>query len=154
LTAQAFMRTLDRPGLERVAGGSALQAYVPDSAVVQREIKGWAGRRVAEGGAPGTRRVGEGGNMEAERVEAALHDWPQAPFERKIETDANYKRMLQDGIRHLDAVRLGVASHNIFDLAYGLALAAEADAGDRVQFEMLEGMANHQRRALLEKVRG
>ena len=41
----------------------------------------------------------------------------------------------------------------MFDLAYGLVLAAAAKAGDRVQFEMLEGMANHQRRALLEQTR-
>jgi RHH-type transcriptional regulator, proline utilization regulon repressor / proline dehydrogenase / delta 1-pyrroline-5-carboxylate dehydrogenase len=154
LTAQAFMRTLDRRGLENVSAGIALQAYVPDSATVQREINEWAERRIAKGGAPVTIRVVKGANMEAERVDAALHDWPQAPFERKIETDANYKRMLQEGMRHLHAVRLGVASHNLFDLAYGLVLAAEADAADRVQFEMLEGMANHQRRALLERLKG
>ena len=82
----------------------------------------------------------------AERVDAALHDWPQAPFQYKIETDSNYKRMLQYGMAHLGAVRLGVASHNIFDLAYGLVLASRTDAEERVQFEMLEGMANHQRR--------
>src|SRR6185436_9660034 len=32
LTAQTFMRTLDRHGLEQVSGGIALQAYLPDSA--------------------------------------------------------------------------------------------------------------------------
>jgi RHH-type proline utilization regulon transcriptional repressor/proline dehydrogenase/delta 1-pyrroline-5-carboxylate dehydrogenase len=154
LTAQAFMRTLDRPGLEHVSGGIALQAYVPDSVLVHREINEWAERRVAKGGAPVTIRVVKGANMEAERVDAALHDWPQAPYERKIETDANYKRMLREGMEHLHAVRLGVASHNLFDLAYGLVLASNENAGARMQFEMLEGMANHQRRALLEQTRG
>jgi RHH-type proline utilization regulon transcriptional repressor/proline dehydrogenase/delta 1-pyrroline-5-carboxylate dehydrogenase len=154
LTAQAFMRTLDRPGLEHVSGGIALQAYVPDSVLVHREINEWAERRVAKGGAPVTIRVVKGANMEAERVDAALHDWPQAPYERKIETDANYKRMLREGMEHLHAVRLGVASHNLFDLAYGLVLASNENAGARMQFEMLEGMANHQRRALLEQIRG
>ena len=51
---------------------------------------------------------------------------------------------------NLAAVRLGVASHNLFTLAYGLVLAAQRGGFDRVQFEMLEGMANHQRRALVE----
>ena len=62
--------------------------------------------------------------------------------------------MLHEAMRpeNLAAVRVGVASHNLFDVAYGLVLAAEAQAGDRVQFEMLEGMANHQRRALFEEV--
>jgi RHH-type proline utilization regulon transcriptional repressor/proline dehydrogenase/delta 1-pyrroline-5-carboxylate dehydrogenase len=155
LTAQAFMRTLDRPGLKNVSGGIALQAYVPDSAQVQREINDWARRRVASGGASVTIRIVKGANMEMERVEASVRDWPQAPFRTKRETDANYKRMLQEAMRpeNLVAVRVGVASHNLFDLAYGLVLAIEANAGDRVQFEMLEGMANHQRRALLEQTR-
>jgi RHH-type transcriptional regulator, proline utilization regulon repressor / proline dehydrogenase / delta 1-pyrroline-5-carboxylate dehydrogenase len=153
LTAEVFMRTLDRPGLESFGAGIALQAYVPDSAVVQREINAWARKRAARGGAPVTIRLVKGANMESERVDAVLHGWPQAPFQQKIQTDANYKRMLNEGIVNLDAVRLGVASHNLFDLAYGLVAAAEARAGDRVQFEMLEGMANHQRRALLEHSR-
>ncbi|HEV8544566.1 MAG TPA: bifunctional proline dehydrogenase/L-glutamate gamma-semialdehyde dehydrogenase, partial [Verrucomicrobiae bacterium] len=153
LTAEAFMRTLSRSGLEQVRAGIALQAYVPDSAAVQRKINDWARRRVSAGGAPVTIRLVKGANMEAERVDAAVHDWPQAPFRRKVETDANYKRMLREGVGHLDAVHLGVASHNLFDVAYGLILAQRARAEDRVQFEMLEGMANHQRRALLEQTR-
>lgn len=155
LTAQAFMRTLDRPGLGSVSAGLALQAYVPDSARVQREVTAWARRRVAAGGAPVTLRIVKGANMEMERVEASLGGWPQAPFRTKRETDANYKRMLRNALQpeNLAAVRVGVASHNLFDLAYGLVLAAATEAGDRVQFEMLEGMANHQRRALLEQTR-
>ena len=151
LTAEAFMRTLARPGLERVRAGIALQAYVPDSFRWQRRITDWAVARVAAGGSPVTIRIVKGANMEMERIDAALHDWPQAPFRTKLETDANYKRMLDYALRpeHLAAVHVGVASHNLFDVAYGLVLAAERQAGDRVQFEMLEGMANHQRRAVL-----
>ncbi len=153
LTAEAFMRTLDRKGLENVSAGIALQAYVPDSARVQRAINEWARARVARGGAPVTIRIVKGANMEMERVEASQRDWPQAPYKTKQQTDANYKRMLQEALRpeNLAAVRVGVASHNLIDLAYGLVLASEAMAGDRVQFEMLEGMANHQRRALVER---
>jgi RHH-type proline utilization regulon transcriptional repressor/proline dehydrogenase/delta 1-pyrroline-5-carboxylate dehydrogenase len=152
LTAAAFRDTLDRPGLRSIAGGIALQAYLPDSARVQRELNAWARRRVARGGAPITIRLVKGANLEAERVEAALRDWPQAPFQSKRETDANFQRMLHEALRpeNLEAVRIGVASHNLFSLAYAMVLAEELEAGDRVQFEMLEGMANHQRRALLE----
>ena len=152
LTAEAFMRTLDRPGLEKVSAGIALQAYVPDSARVLRELQAWAHRRIARGGSAITVRIVKGANMEMERVEASVRGWPQAPFKSKAETDANYKRMLTEAIteEHLAAVRIGVASHNLFDLAYGLVLAGAARAGDRVQFEMLEGMANHQRRALFK----
>src|SRR5260221_617027 len=155
LTAEAFMRTLDRPGLQHVSAGIALQAYIPDSARVQRRINEWARARVAAGGGAVTIRIVKGANMEMERVEASLRGWPQAPFKEKIETDANYKRMLHEALRpeNLAAARVGIASHNLFDVAYGLVLAREAGAGDRVQFEMLEGMANHQRRALFEHAR-
>src|SRR5689334_9146067 len=71
ITAEAFMRTLDRRGLEKVTAGIALQAYVPDSFHVQVEINKWARRRVAKGGAPVTIRVVKGANMEMERVEAS-----------------------------------------------------------------------------------
>jgi RHH-type proline utilization regulon transcriptional repressor/proline dehydrogenase/delta 1-pyrroline-5-carboxylate dehydrogenase len=153
LTADVFMRTLDRPGLAKIEAGIALQAYIPDSFGTQQRINAWARRRVDEGGAPVTIRVVKGANMEMERVEASLRGWPQAPYKTKRETDANYLRMLNEGFRpeNLAAVRLGIASHNVFSLAYGLVLAARAEAFDRVQFEMLEGMANHQRRALFER---
>lgn len=152
LTAEAFMRTLDRPGLESARAGMALQAYLPDSFATQQRLNAWARARLGRGGGPVTLRIVKGANMEMERVEASLRGWPQAPFKTKIETDANFKRMLIEGMKpeNLAAVHLGVASHNLFDMAYGLVLAAEAGAWDRVQFEMLEGMANHQRRALFD----
>ncbi len=155
LTAEAFMRTLERRGLERVSAGIALQAYIPDSFAMQKRLNDWARHRVSAGGAPITIRLVKGANMEMERVEASLRGWPQAPFRTKLETDANYKRMVQEGMKreNLAAVRLGIASHNLFDLAYGLALALENDGFNLVQFEMLEGMANHQRRALFELTR-
>ncbi|HEY3392583.1 MAG TPA: proline dehydrogenase family protein [Lacipirellulaceae bacterium] len=152
LTAEVFMRTLDRPGLEQARAGIALQAYIPDSFETQQRINGWARKRAAAGGSPVTIRLVKGANMEAERVEANIRGWPQAPYKTKLETDANYLRMLHEGLRaeNIAAVRLGIASHNLFTLAYGLVLATTGNALDRVQFEMLEGMANHQRRALFE----
>lgn len=155
LTAQAFMAALDRPGLESAGAGIVLQAYMPDSYQMQLRINEWARQRVARGGAPITLRLVKGANMEMERVEASLRGWPQAPYKTKQETDANFKRMLQEGMQseNLAAVRLGIASHNLFDLAYALQLGIDNDALDKIQFEMLEGMANHQRRALFELTR-
>ncbi|TWT36906.1 Bifunctional protein PutA [Posidoniimonas corsicana] len=152
LTAEAFMQTLDRPGLEGVHAGIVLQAYIPDSYGVQQRINAWARERVAAGGAPITMRIVKGANMEMERVEASIRGWPQAPYKTKLETDANYKRMLHEGLsdENRAAVRLGIASHNLFTLAYGLVASAHAGALADVQFEMLEGMASHQRRALFE----
>jgi RHH-type proline utilization regulon transcriptional repressor/proline dehydrogenase/delta 1-pyrroline-5-carboxylate dehydrogenase len=152
ITAEAFMQTLDRKGLEQARGGIALQAYVPDSYLWQLKINEWARKRVADGGTPITVRIVKGANMESERVEAASRGWPQAPYKDKLSTDANFKRMLHEAMRpeNIEAVHVGIASHNLFELAYALVLAAQGNCLDKLQFEMLEGMANHIRRALFE----
>ncbi|MDA7949896.1 MAG: bifunctional proline dehydrogenase/L-glutamate gamma-semialdehyde dehydrogenase [Pirellulaceae bacterium] len=152
ITSEVFMKTLDRPGMENIKAGIVLQAYIPDSYRVQKELLAWAKERVANGGAPLMMRIVKGANMEMERVEASIRDWPQAPYKRKIDTDANYKRMLHEGLKkeNLNAIHLGMASHNLFELSYSLVMAVENNALDRVHFEMLEGMASHQRRALYE----
>ena len=152
LTAEAFMRTLELPGLERVTAGIVLQSYIPDSFGYQKRLNEWARRRVAAGGAPVVLRLVKGANMEMERVEASVRGWPQAPYHTKLQTDANFKRMVQEAVKpeNIVAVHLGIASHNLFDLAYALTLAIENSILDKVQFEMLEGMANAQRRAVFE----
>lgn len=152
LTSAAFMSTLDRPGLEHARAGIALQAYIPDSFLVQQTLTQWAQGRIKQGGSPVTIRIVKGANMEMERVEASLRGWPQAPYKTKLETDANYKRMLFYGMQpdRIAAARIAVASHNLFEVAFALVLAKRLGVLDRVQFEMLEGMANHQRRALHE----
>lgn len=155
LTCELFMRTLSRSGLEGVSAGIVLQAYIPDSHRWQQELLGWARRRVDRGGGEITIRLVKGANLEMERHEASVRGWPLAPFETKADTDANYKRMLHTAMEkeNLAAARIGLASHNLFEVAYALVLAQERGALHRIQFEMLEGMANHQRRALAEEVR-
>jgi RHH-type proline utilization regulon transcriptional repressor/proline dehydrogenase/delta 1-pyrroline-5-carboxylate dehydrogenase len=155
LTADVFMQTLSRKGMENVRGGIALQAYIPDSSLVQETITQWAVDRCRKGGSPITIRIVKGANMELERVEASIRGWPQAPYRSKIETDSNYKRMVRYGLQseNIQAARLGIASHNLFDLAYAMTLACSQGALGMVQFEMLEGMANHQRRAMFELTR-
>jgi len=152
ITAEVFMRTLDE--LPECSAGIVLQAYIPDSFRMQQRLLDWARTRVTGGGAPVVLRIVKGANMEMERFEASLHGWPQAPYDQKIDTDANYKKMLHLGMQpeNLAAMRLGIATHNLFEISYALILAAEHEALDQVQFEMLEGMANHLRRALFEQI--
>ena len=50
--------------------------------------------------------------------------------------------------RNAEAVHVGVASHNVFDVAYALLLRAERALDDWVSFEMLEGMADPIRRVV------
>ena len=96
LTAEAFMRTLDRPGLGHVRAGIALQSYIPDSFRTLLVIQEWARKRGAAGGGRITIRLVKGANMESERVEASMRGWSQAPYQTKVETDANYKKMVHE----------------------------------------------------------
>jgi len=150
LTVEAFLRTLAEPEFRGLAAGIVLQAYLPDAHPVQRRITEWAQARVAAGGAPVKVRLVKGANLAMERVEAELHGWEQAPYATKAEVDANFRRMLlwatDEG--RPEAVRLGVGSHNLFDLALALALREERGLGDRLEIEMLEGMAPHQAEAV------
>jgi RHH-type proline utilization regulon transcriptional repressor/proline dehydrogenase/delta 1-pyrroline-5-carboxylate dehydrogenase len=156
LTVTAFREVLDEPEFRPLSAGIVLQAYLPDSHRVQRALTAWALARRGRGGAPIKLRIVKGANLAMERIEAAVHGWPQVPYETKIEVDANYKRMLEYGCRpeHAEAVHLGVASHNLFDVAYGLVLREVHHVEPWVEFEMLEGMANHQARAVQARAGG
>ncbi len=152
ITAAAFMRTLDQMEFKNFTAGMALQAYLPDSYHILQDITAWARKRVSDGGNPVKIRIVKGANMEMEQIEAALFDWPLAPFDSKVETDANWKRMVDFGMQpeNIKAVRLGIASHNLFDIAYAYLVARENKATDYFTFEMIEGMANHVRRTVAE----
>jgi RHH-type proline utilization regulon transcriptional repressor/proline dehydrogenase/delta 1-pyrroline-5-carboxylate dehydrogenase len=156
LTRAAFTEVLEEPEFHRLEAGIVLQAYLPDAWPVQRELNEWARRRVGRGGAGIKIRLVKGANLAMESVEAEIHDWPLAPYGSKAEVDANFKRMVHEGCRKENAssVRLGIASHNLFDIAYGLLLRAREGVEERVEFEMLEGMANHQARVVRDTAGG
>lgn len=156
LTCAAFQQVLNEPEFLKLEAGIVLQAYLPDSWPVQKTLNAWARDRVANGGATIKIRIVKGANLAMEKVESTLHDWPQAPYTCKADVDANFKRMLHEGCKpeSAKAVRLGVASHNLFDIAYAMLLRAREGVEDRVEFEMLEGMANHQARTVNEAADG
>src|SRR6266478_9096879 len=156
VTATAFREVLDEHEFLPLWAGIVLQAYVPESHRVQRALVAWAIERQRRGGAPIKIRVVKGANLAMERIEAAVHGWPQAPYTTKAEVDANFKRMLEYGClpERAQAVHLGIASHNLLDVAHGLLLRSEESVEPFVEFEMLEGMANHQARAVQARAGG
>ena len=148
LTKDLFMQVLDEPEFQSLSSGIVLQAYLPDSFDILKEITLWAMERVKKGGAPIKVRIVKGANMAMEQHEASLKHWAQAPYTKKVDTDANYKRMLlyASETQHAHAVHIGVASHNIFDIAFAMLLRLENQVEKEITFEMLEGMADHMRR--------
>jgi RHH-type transcriptional regulator, proline utilization regulon repressor / proline dehydrogenase / delta 1-pyrroline-5-carboxylate dehydrogenase len=91
-----------------------------------------------------------------EQVDATVHGWPLATYSHKVETDTNYKRVLDWALtpEHTDAVRIGVAGHNLFDVAYAWLLARSRHVDTRIEFEMLLGMATGQAEVVKRDVGG
>lgn len=150
LTKELFMRTLNEPEFLGYSAGIVLQAYLPDSFPIQKELTEWSMERVKRGGAPIKIRIVKGANLAMEQFEASVRVWEQAPYKSKQEVDANYKQMVTYGCipEHAHAVYLGIASHNLFDICYAILLRAENRLEKEIHFEMLEGMADHIRRAV------
>ncbi len=154
LTVEVFTRILDEPALRGLEAGIVLQAYLPDAQPALDRLTEWAQRRVDAGGARIKVRLVKGANLAMEHVDAVMHGWPAAPYSRKLDTDANYLRCL-DAALHPErtrAVRLGIAGHNLFDIAYAWLLAGERGVRDSIEFEMLLGMAQGQVEAVSREV--
>ena len=151
LTIAAFTAVLDEPEFAHVDAGIVLQAYLPDSHEAMEHLGQWAARRHERGGGTIKVRLVKGANLAMERVDAELHGWRQAPYPTKADVDASYKRLLESALRPewAGAVRVGLASHNLFDVAWGLVLRERMDDPERIEFEMLEGMAPAQARCCL-----
>ncbi|HET8933759.1 MAG TPA: proline dehydrogenase family protein, partial [Polyangiales bacterium] len=150
LTAALFQDMMAEPEFSALQACLVLQAYLPDSHRYQKELTRFAQARAQRGGAPLRIRIVKGANLAAERVESALRGWPLPILSDKAHVDANYRRMIEYACQpeHARALHLGVASHNLFDIAFALVLAATNGLGAELSFELLEGMADALRRAL------
>jgi RHH-type proline utilization regulon transcriptional repressor/proline dehydrogenase/delta 1-pyrroline-5-carboxylate dehydrogenase len=150
LTIAVFQRLLGQPQLRRLEAGIVLQTYLPDALGALQRLTAWATERVAGGGAPIKVRIVKGANLSMERVDAAIHGWPLATWGSKQESDTHYKRVLEWALRpeHTAAVRIGVAGHNLFDIAWSWLVAGRRGVRDRVDYEMLLGMAPGQAAAV------
>ncbi|MGA9715082.1 MAG: bifunctional proline dehydrogenase/L-glutamate gamma-semialdehyde dehydrogenase [Aeromicrobium sp.] len=140
LTIAVFIAIMDR--FPQLRAGIVLQAYLPDALGAMQHLQSWATVRRAAGGAPVKVRVVKGANLAMERVDATIHGWPLATWGSKVETDAGYKRVLDWALTpdRTDAVEIGVAGQNLFDIAYAWLLAGDRGVRDAVTFEVLLGM--------------
>ena len=148
LTVAAFKAILSEPSLHALTAGIVLQAYLPDAYEALQDLVAWATERKERGGSEIRIRLVKGANLAMEHVEAALAGWEQAPYESKADTDANYKQCVDWALtpERTEAVQIGVASHNLFDVAWADLLSRERGVEDRVSFEMLQGMVPAQAR--------
>ncbi len=146
LTLAVFTTILDEPEFRDLEAGIVLQAYLPDALGAMMRLQEWAAVRTAAGGAAIRVRVVKGANLPMERVDADIHDWPLATWSSKQASDASYKAVLDYALRpeHTANVRIGVAGHNLFDIALAWLLAERRGVTEGIDIEMLLGMATAQ----------
>lgn len=157
MTIAVFKRILDKPEFRNLEAGIVLQAYLPDTLAAMIDLTEWATRRRAEGGAAVKVRIVKGANLPMEQVQASVFGWPLATWGSKQDSDTNYKRMVNYALtpEHIDAVHVGVAGHNLFDVAHAWLLAKQRGidtTSGQLEFEMLLGMATGQAEAVRKDV--
>ncbi|MDM7991439.1 bifunctional proline dehydrogenase/L-glutamate gamma-semialdehyde dehydrogenase [Arthrobacter sp. zg-Y877] len=143
MTMAVFTGILSQPEFQDLEAGIVLQAYLPDALSAMMRLQEFAAKRRADGGAAIKVRVVKGANLPMEQVEASLHGWPLATWHTKADSDTNYKRVINYALHpdRIQNVRIGVAGHNLFDVAFAWLLAGERGVRDGIEFEMLLGMA-------------
>lgn len=148
-TLRLFKTVLSLPQFKNYSAGIVVQAYLPDAYDFQTELLEFAKARVEAGGAPIKMRLVKGCNLEMETVISSLRGWPYPIRGSKTEVDANYLHLLERGLlpENASVVHLGVASHNLYSIAYAYLLAQKFGSINDMSFEMLEGMADHVWRA-------
>ena len=152
ITVEVFKRTLDKEEFKDFYAGIVLQAYLPDSFNVQKDLCDWARKRVENGGTPIKFRLVKGANMELEETEASQKHWEMVTYTDKSDTDSNYKRMVRYALKPENApyMHVGTGSHNLFELAFATQLAQECETSQYHTIEMLEGMSEPARLAIKE----
>ncbi|MEB2816604.1 proline dehydrogenase family protein [Campylobacter upsaliensis] len=140
LTVAAFMESVAKFDIK---AGIVLQAYIPDSYEYLKKLLAFSKERVLKGMQPIKIRFVKGANMESEETIASQRGWELPTFSRKIDTDSNYNKMLDLVLKdeNYKYINVGIASHNIFEIAYAYTRINEAGASESFTFEMLEGMS-------------
>ncbi len=140
LTVAAFMESLSKFNIK---AGIVLQAYIPDSYEYLKKLFAFSKERVLKGMKPIKIRFVKGANMESEETIASQRAWELPTFYKKVDTDSNYNKMLDFILKddNYKYINIGIASHNIFEIAYAYTRIKEANALESFTFEMLEGMS-------------
>ncbi len=149
---ELFKSTLSKDKFKNLSAGVAIQCYLPNSENVYHSLLEFAKQRVENKGAPIKIRLVKGANLNVEKAESSIKNWPLPMYKTKTEVDANFKRMLDLSLQpdNLKYIHIGIASHNIFDISYGLFLWGKNNYSKSISFEMLEGMAPALSRVLAE----
>jgi RHH-type proline utilization regulon transcriptional repressor/proline dehydrogenase/delta 1-pyrroline-5-carboxylate dehydrogenase len=151
LTIELFKRcceTIDFPA------GLAMQAYLRSGERDAANLIEWARRS----GRQVTVRLIKGAYWDYETTHAAQMNWPVPVWEQKGETDACFERMTDQFVEQVPraageaGVKLALGSHNLRSIAHALAAVKKRELPDSaIEFQMLRGMADELKGALVER---
>jgi RHH-type transcriptional regulator, proline utilization regulon repressor / proline dehydrogenase / delta 1-pyrroline-5-carboxylate dehydrogenase len=147
LTLDLFKELANEQDVKSPPHGFVIQAYLRDSYVDTEKMLNWArrdNRRI-------TIRLVKGAYWDFEKVNAAQKTWEVPVYLSKPETDANYERITRLLLDNRAIVYPAFASHNVRSIAHAATYARKLGvAPGEFEFQMLYGMANSIRRALVK----
>jgi RHH-type proline utilization regulon transcriptional repressor/proline dehydrogenase/delta 1-pyrroline-5-carboxylate dehydrogenase len=127
--------------------GIVTQAYLRDSEKDLRDLIEW-------GRARGTRftvRLVKGAYWDYEKIKAGQNGWRIPVWLQKPESDANFEKLTRILLDNEDIVTSAFGSHNARSIAHAMAYADSLGIDkSRIEFQLLYGMANPIKRALVE----
>jgi len=124
--------------------GIAYQAYMKDAEPLLAELLDWA----IKGNHNFGMRLIKGAFWDEEVVLANLYNYPIPVFTNRHETDASYERCARMVLENHRYIQLKCGSHNIRTVAYVIECAKALNVPeDRLEFQMLHGMAENLRAA-------
>lgn len=154
LTIEIFEKVLSLDEFLKVKMGITLKAYFPESFEIQKKLIDFAKKRVEKNGCEIILRITKGSSLNLEQIEASKNNWPSPTFTSKIETDANFKKMIELGCKkeNIKVANLYIATCNIFDIAYTLFLFKEYKVEKLALLELSEERSTKALRNSLEKI--
>lgn len=138
VTTEAFETVLSEAEFMHLSAGLTIQGYLPDSVEGLERLIDFATRRVRAGGAPLKVRLVKGGNLDGELRLGQARGWSSPTYGTRVDTDANHLRLTEMVLRPevAYALRIGVATHNLFHVAHAHLLAQERGLTAALDVEM------------------
>ena len=156
LSLEVFKKILLSDEFLEVKMGISLQAYFPESFEIQKDLIEKAKKRLAKNGTPILIRITKGEKLIQEQINAAKNNWPSPTYLSKVETDANFKKMLILGFdkQNAKAANIAVVTSNVFDISFALLFIKEKQIEPYVYFEIAAGRSRNAIRRALEALIG
>lgn len=130
--------------------GIVLQAYLRETEADLRHLLHWMRDRQL----PSSIRLVKGAYWDYETIVAEQHGWPNRVWSNKLQTDANFEKCARLALENADVCYLQCASHNVRSIAVVLETAiVNGVPADRYEFQVLYGMAEPVRQAILKSAK-